>query len=103
MSSPTHPSPKDDGKSASVMDVPVLVAIGELLAAAAQMLDGDAIRRLGGPGLYRRLASVLTAFVTFAMVMLVRQRASIARRSFVHTICEARRHLSHPPAGWAAP
>jgi len=103
MSSPTHPSPKDDGKSASVMDVSVIAKIGELIAAAAQMLDGDAIRRLGGPGLYRRLASILTAFLTFAIVMRVRQRASIATRRFVHAVAEVQRHLSHPPAGWAAP
>ncbi|WP_294392974.1 hypothetical protein [uncultured Sphingomonas sp.] len=85
------------------MDVSVIKAIGELLAAVAQILDGDAIRRLGGPGLYRRLASVLAAFLTFAIVIRVRQRASIAGRRFVHAVCEARRHLSHPPAGWAAP
>lgn len=85
------------------MDVSVIQALGQILAAAARILDGDAFRRLGGPGLYRRLASVLMAFLTFAIVMRVRQSASIAGRRFLHTVCEAQRHLSHPPAGWAAP
>lgn len=85
------------------MDVSVIQALGQLIAAAARILDGDAFRRLGGPGLYRRLASVLLAFLTFAIVMRLRQRASTAARRFLYTVCEARRHLSHPPAGWAAP
>jgi hypothetical protein len=103
MSSPTHPSLNDDGKSTSTMDVSVLQGLGQLLAAAARILNSDAFRRLGGPGLYRRVVSVLAAFLTFTIVMRVRQRASIAGRCFLDTVCEARRHLSHPPAGWAAP
>lgn len=85
------------------MDVSVIAAIGKLLAFAARILDGDAIRRLGGPGLYRRLASVFTAFLTSVIIMRVRQRAGITSRRFVHAVAETQRHLSHPPAGWAAP
>ncbi|WP_303762750.1 hypothetical protein [Sphingobium yanoikuyae] len=102
MSCPTHPSPKG-AQSASVTDVSVIKAIGELLAAAARILDAEVVRRLGGPGLYRRLASILVAFLTFSIVMRVRQRASMAGHRFVITAGEAQRYLSHPPAGWAAP
>lgn len=103
MCSPIPPFPKDNVKSASVMEVSVIEAIGELLAAVARVLDARAIRRLGGPGLYRRLASVLAAFLTFSIVVRVRQRASIAGHRFIDTAGEAQRYLSHPPADWAAP
>ena len=85
------------------MSASVIEAIGELLAAAARILDAENIRRLGGPGLYRRLASVLAAFLTFSIVMQVRQRAIFATYRFVDIAGEARRHLSHPATGWAAP
>jgi hypothetical protein len=103
MSSPIRSSSTDDAASASAMDVSVIQALGQLLAAGARILDGDALRRLGGPGLYRRLASVLMAFLTIAIVMRVRQRASAAGRHCVLVAREAQRHLSNPPAGWAAP
>jgi len=103
MSSPIHSPSIDDAASTSAMDMSVIQALGQILAAAARILDGDAFRRLGGPGLYRRVVSVVAAFLTFTIVMRVRQRARIAGRCFLHTVCEARRHLSHPPAGWAAP
>ena len=103
MCSPTPPFPKDDAKSASVMDVSMIEAIGELLAAVARILDAEAVRRIGGPGLYRRLASILATFLAFSIVVRVRQRASIAGHRFINTRGEAQRHLSHPPAGWAAP
>lgn len=103
MCSPIHPSPNDDGKSASTMDVSVIRTIGVLLAAVARTLHAQAMRRLGGPGRYRRLASVLAAFVTFSIVMRVRQRASFEGFRFVLTAWGAQRHLRHPPAGWAAP
>ncbi|WP_294239527.1 hypothetical protein [uncultured Sphingomonas sp.] len=49
MISPIHPSSTDGAASTSAMDVSVLQVLGQLLAAAARILDGDAFRRLGGP------------------------------------------------------
>lgn len=89
--------------SKAAKSAPVIESIGELLAAAARLLDADAIRRLGGPGLGRRLVSILAAFLTFSIVARVRQRASAAVHRVSDTADEARRYLTHPPAGWAAP
>ncbi len=86
-----------------MMSWSVIEAIGELLAVAAQTCDADDLSRADGPRLYRQLISVLTAFLTVAIVVHVRRRVSFVGRRFVYIACDARRHLSHPPAVWAAP
>jgi len=103
MPSPIDPALQDDVKSTSMMSWSVIAAIGELLAAASETCDGDASCRVDGHDLYRRLVSVIAVFLTAAIVLRVCLRASVAGRRFVYIAGKAQRHLSRPPAAWAAP
>lgn len=82
---------------APIEGMSVFEMIGELLAALAGIFE----RRLGGPGAFRRLLSVLAAFVTF--MVRVRQLAVARQVRALASVSPLQRHLSHPPAGWAAP
>ncbi|MEO7468871.1 MAG: hypothetical protein ABIV36_17785 [Sphingobium limneticum] len=103
MSDPVSSARDTDAAPAALRGVSVFEAIGILLAAAADILGADAVRRLGGPGAYRRLASILVAFAMFGIVAMVRQRVSDAGHRIVGGARTVHRYLSHPPAGWAAP
>jgi xanthine dehydrogenase molybdopterin-binding subunit B len=97
------PCPEDDTFVAASGDMSVFEAVGTLLAAAAQMIDVEAARRAGGPGSRRRLASILAAFLIFAMALLARGRVRSTEDRAVRTIRTGHGHLVHPPASWAAP
>lgn len=73
--------------------------IGELLAWTAHYFE----RRLGGPGALRRLLSILVAFASAMTMMAIRRRATARRVRILAARSPIGRHLSHPPAGWAAP
>jgi hypothetical protein len=86
----------EDTALVAIEGMSVLEMIGELLAAAAQYFD----RRLGGPGVYRRLLSILATFVTVMVMIDVRQRAAILQHRLVPA-SKALRHLCCPPSRWA--
>ena len=81
----------------------VTEALGTVLAAIARIVEGEAMRHRGGPGIFRRLASIIAAFIAFMVTLVVRQCA-IATHSHA-TVAASRtlRHLRRPPQGWAAP
>lgn len=78
-------------------------ALGELLAAASDMLDGIAIMRRRGPTRARRFASAAIAFVLSALIVIVRSRARAGRQRYSALISALPQHLRHPPQTWAAP
>ena len=81
---------------AAIEGMSVIEMIGKLLSAVANYFD----RRLGGPGVSRRLLSILAAFVTVIVRISVRQRAAIFHHRFVPA-SRALRHLRCPPSRWA--
>ncbi|KZY58150.1 hypothetical protein A3736_15295 [Erythrobacter sp. HI0063] len=78
-------------------------ALGELLAAASDMLDGIAILCRRGPTRARRFASTAIAFVLSALIFIVRSRARAGRQRDSALISALPQHLRHPPQTWAAP
>lgn len=84
---------------ATIEGLSVYEMLGELLGWVAGHLE----RRLGGPGALRRLVSVLAAFVTVVVTLAVRLRTAAQRPRALAATSPLHRHLSHPPAGWAAP
>ncbi len=77
----------------------VIEMIGELLAAVARYFD----RRLGGPGILRRLASIVAAFAACSIILLVKLRA-VATSTAIASVGKRRsNYLAHPPSAWAAP
>lgn len=100
---PADALPEHDIDTYVPMSDAVVEVLGKVLAAVASILDGEALLRRGGPGLFRRLASSIAAFIALVIALLVRHHA-IVGRSFV-TIIGSRtlRHLRRPPHGWAAP
>ncbi|GMN01657.1 hypothetical protein [Erythrobacter sp. MTPC3] len=80
-----------------------LVALGELLAAVADVLEGQAILRRRGPIRLRRLISVLLTFVVVVKKDAVRFLA-VAIQHLRRSLGSLQlRNLYHPPQGWAAP
>jgi len=101
-----QPAGTDLGQHASnhgAMSDAVVDVLGTLLAVVGRILDGKAMLRRGGPGIVRRLASIISAFIAFVVALVVQRRA-IGGQSVV-TIAGSKtlRHLRRPPQGWAAP
>jgi len=78
-------------------------ALGELLAAASDMLDGIAIMRRRAPTRARRFGSTAIAFVLSALIFIVRSRARAGRQRDSALLSALPQHLRHPPQSWAAP
>lgn len=80
-----------------------LVALGELLAAVADVLEGEAVIRRRGPTRVRRLLSIFLGFVVVKAQHATRSQA-VAEQQLQSTIGSLQlRDLYHPPQGWAAP
>lgn len=100
---PADALPEHDVDTYVPMSDAVAEALGTVLAAIARILDGEAMLRRGGPGLFRRLASMIAAFIAFVVALVVRQRAIAGNNLATVTGSRALRHLRRPPQGWAAP
>lgn len=100
---PADALPEQEADTYVSMSDAAIDALGTVLAAIARILDGEAMLRRGGPGIFRRLVSIIAAFIVFVVALVVRQRA-IGTRSLA-TIAGSKtlRHLRRPPQGWAAP
>lgn len=80
-----------------------LLALGELLAAVADVLEGEAVIRRRGPTRVRRLLSIFLGFVIVRAQDAARSHA-VAEQQLRSKIGSAHlRNLCHPPQGWAAP
>jgi hypothetical protein len=97
----TFPDQKAES-GVSISDA-VIEALGTVLAAVGHILDGEAMRRRGGPGIVRRLASIIAFFVAFAVSLIGRTNAIATQSSAIVTELRALRHLRRPPQCWAAP
>lgn len=81
----------------------LIIMIGELLAAAADVLDGQAIMRRREPTRVRRILSILFTFLALAASNAV-SRLAVARNHYRTSIASLQlRHLRYPPQAWAAP
>ena len=80
-----------------------IAALGKLLAAVSDVLEGLAILRRRGPTRARRYVSVLIAFILDAMTYGVRSRARAGRQCFGLLLSAFSQYLRHPPQSWAAP
>lgn len=81
----------------------VIEALGTVLAAIGQILDAEARRRSGGPGIALRLTSIIALFVAFVVSLLARQNAISTQSWVTLTASRVLRHLRCPPQCWAAP
>lgn len=95
--------PEQDIDTYVPMSDALIEALGTFFAAISHIVWGEAMRHRGGPGIVRRLTSIVAAFISFVVALVVRQRA-IATHSLA-TVAASRmlRHLRRPPQGWAAP
>lgn len=95
--------PEDEQAVTTVkMDDSTLTALGQLLAAVADILAARILRRRGGPSALRLYASIITVVLLFAIRSRVRQSGKVVH-NVVTRIVATMRHLAHPPASWAAP
>lgn len=93
-----------DGRDVTASPSPAaLEAFGTLLADLARFFAGCGRDWTGGPGIRRRMMSVLVGLLAFTILMLVRFGARTAQDHFHTGRIRWLRHLSRPPAGWAAP
>jgi len=95
--------PEQDTEHRISMSDDVLVAIGAVLAAVVRFIHGQKMRHRGGPGISRRLASIIAAFIAFVVMLVLRQRAIAVRIIATVAASPTLRHLRRPPQGWAAP
>lgn len=100
---PVDATSEQDADTYVSMSDAAIEALGTVLAAIGRMLDGEAMRHRGGPGIFRRLASIIAAFIAFVVTLVVRQRAIATRSLATVTASRTLRHLRRPPQGWAAP
>jgi len=80
-----------------------IAALGELLAAVSDVLEGLAVIHRRGPTRARRYASVFIAFILGALTTSVRSRARAGRQRDGVLLSAFLQHLRHPPQSWAAP
>jgi hypothetical protein len=95
--------PEQDADTYVSMSDAVIEALGTVLAAIARIIEFEAMRHRGGPGIVRRLTSIIAAFIAFVVTLVVRQRAIATRSLAMVTASRTLRHLRRPPQGWAAP
>lgn len=95
--------PEQRADFSALMSGPFLKALRKVLAGIYAVIDGELTRHRGGPGILRQLASIVTTFLAITIIMRVRQRAIAVRSDVIIAASTRLRHLSHPPAGWAAP
>ena len=93
----------EQGADEKLSQQDLIVMLGELLAAVADILEGQAIIRRRGPTRMRRFLSVLMTFLVLAGRDAVRCHA-VAQKHFRSLIGSFQlRNIHHPPKSWAAP